>query len=150
MRFVIQRVNHAEVTINGKKGGKIDRGLMILAGIGREDTEADLQWMIRKALNMRIFEDEKGLMNLSVLDTQGEIMIVSQFTLYASTKKGNRPGFSPAAAPEQAIPLYEKLISEAENLLGRKIVTGEFGADMKINLENNGPVTIILDSKNQE
>ncbi len=150
MRFVIQRVNYAEVTINGVKGGKIGRGLMILAGIGRDDTEEDLQWMIRKALNMRIFEDNKGLMNLSVLDTAGEIMIVSQFTLYASIKKGNRPGFSPAAAPEQAVPLYEKLVSETEKLLGKKIATGEFGADMQIELENNGPVTIILDSKNPE
>ncbi len=150
MRFVIQRVNHAEVTINSVRGGKIGKGLMILAGIGRDDTEADLQWMIRKALNLRIFEDDKGLMNLSVLDTEGEIMIVSQFTLYATTKKGNRPGFSPAAAPEQAVPLYEKLVSEAEKLLGRTIVTGEFGADMQIDLENNGPVTIILDSKNPE
>jgi len=123
---------------------------MVLAGIGREDSEKDVDQMARKLINLRIFEDDEGKMNLSVKDIEGDIMIVSQFTLYASTKKGNRPGFGLSAPPEQAIPLYEKLLRRVEQLDGKKPASGEFGADMKIDMINNGPVTIILDSKNQE
>ena len=123
---------------------------MVLAGIGCDDDEMDIEWITKKLVNLRIFEDEDGKMNRSVLDIGGEIMLVSQFTLFASTKKGNRPGFSQAAPPAVAIPLYEKIIGSVERLSGKKPVCGEFGADMKVSLINNGPVTIIIDSKNQQ
>lgn len=150
MKFVIQRVTRASVTINREETRSIGEGLMVLAGVGREDSESDIEWMAKKLVNLRIFQDEEGKMNLSVQDIGGDIMIVSQFTLYASTKKGNRPGFGLSAPPEIAIPLYEKLLTRVEHLTGKKPAAGEFGADMKIDLINNGPVTIILDSKNQE
>ena len=150
MRFVIQRVLRASVTVNGKDERKIDEGLMVLAGIGRDDGNDDIEWMSRKLVNLRIFEDPQGKMNLSVGDIGGDIMIVSQFTLFASTRKGNRPGFSLSAPPEQAVPLYENLLDRIESLTGKRPACGEFGADMKIDLVNNGPVTIILDSKAQE
>ncbi|MBI9108297.1 MAG: D-tyrosyl-tRNA(Tyr) deacylase [Spirochaetales bacterium] len=150
MKFVIQRVLRAAVTIDENETREISEGLMVLAGIGREDTAADVEWMARKLINLRIFEDDEGKMNLSVKDIDGEIMIVSQFTLYATTKKGNRPGFTLSAPPEQAVPLYEKLLREVGTLSGREPAAGKFGASMRIDLVNNGPVTIILDSKNQE
>ena len=150
MRFVIQRVKRAEVTVNGIDKRKIGQGLMVLAGIARDDTETDIDWLVRKLVNLRIFEDEAGKMNLSVTDIKGEIMLVSQFTLFATTRKGNRPGFSASAPPETAIPLYEMLLKKIENFTGTKPASGEFGADMDIDMVNHGPVTIIIDSKNQE
>jgi D-tyrosyl-tRNA(Tyr) deacylase len=150
MRFVIQRVLNASVTINDKETRSIEEGLLVLAGVGLDDSEKDIEWMARKLINLRIFEDENGKMNLSIQDIGGEVMIISQFTLYASTKKGNRPGFGLSAPPEKAIPLYEGLLQKVEELTGKKPAAGEFGADMKIDLVNNGPVTIILDSKNRE
>lgn len=150
MRFVIQRVTKAAVTVNGNSRRSIGAGLMVLAGIGRDDTEADLQWLSKKLINLRIFEDDAGKMNLSVQDIDGEIMIVSQFTLFATTKKGNRPGFNASAPPDEAIPLYNSLIDHIEHLTGKRPATGEFGADMDIDMINHGPVTIIIDSKNQE
>ncbi len=149
MRLVIQRVKEADVTVNGSDRRSIGRGLMVLAGIGRGDTIEDTEWISRKLINLRIFEDEHGKMNLSVSDIEGSIMIVSQFTLFADTKKGNRPGFSASAPPEEAIPLYNKLIDHVEKLTGKRPVTGEFGADMDIKLVNQGPVTIIMDSRNR-
>ena len=150
MRFVIQRVNKASVTVNGTNTRSIGTGLMVLAGIGHDDSEADIEWISRKLVNLRIFEDNEGKMNLSVTDIGGQIMIVSQFTLYASTKKGNRPGFGNSAPPETAILLYDKLVGHLEKLTGERPVTGEFGASMDIDMVNHGPVTIIIDSKNQE
>ncbi|HAK46094.1 MAG TPA: D-tyrosyl-tRNA(Tyr) deacylase [Spirochaeta sp.] len=150
MRFVIQRVTRASVTVNGDSRRSIGRGLMVLAGIGRDDTEADIEWFSKKLINLRIFEDDEGKMNLSVQDIGGELMIVSQFTLFATTKKGNRPGFNASAPPERAIPLYNSLIDKLEQLSGKRPATGEFGADMDIDMINHGPVTIMIDSKNQE
>ncbi len=150
MRFVIQRVKKASVTINEQQSRSIGRGLMVLAGIGRDDSDDDIDWLSKKLVNLRIFEDDEGKMNLSVLDIGGEIMIVSQFTLYATTKKGNRPGFNASAPPETAIPLYEKLIARVGQVSGKPPVPGEFGADMDIDMINHGPVTIIIDSKAQE
>ncbi len=150
MRFVIQRVKSATVTVNGTDKRSIGRGLMVLAGIGRNDSEEDLKWISKKLVNLRIFEDAAGKMNLSVQDIAGDIMIVSQFTLYATTRKGNRPGFSASAPPEEAVPLYEKLISHLAEITGKAPVSGEFGADMEIDMINQGPVTIIIDSTSRE
>ncbi len=150
MRVTIQRVASASVTINGKIKSSIEKGVLVFAGFEETDTEDDLIWMSGKITNLRIFQDEKELMNLSIKDTMGEILLVSQFTLHAQTKKGNRPSFIRAAKPNVAIPLYEKFIRQLAFDLGKSIATGEFGADMKIALLNDGPVTINIDSKNKE
>ncbi len=149
MRVVIQRVTEAEVSINEEISGKINNGLLILVGIGQDDHMEDIQWLTQKITNLRIFSDNEGKMNLSILDIKGEILLVSQFTLYASTKKGNRPSFIQSAPPIFAIPLYEQFIQSLEET-GIAIQTGQFGADMKVSLTNDGPVTIIIDSKNKE
>jgi D-tyrosyl-tRNA(Tyr) deacylase len=150
MRAVIQRVSHASCTVNGKITGQIKQGFMVLLGIEDSDTDEDLTWLAQKIANMRIFSDENGLMNKSLEDIDGNILLISQFTLFAATKKGNRPGFTRSAKPDFAIPLYEKMIKELNNLTGKKIECGIFGADMKINLLNDGPVTIIIDTKAKE
>lgn len=149
MRVVIQRVQHASVTIDGTVKSAIQQGLMILVGICDEDDASDIEYLTKKIVNMRIFNDDDGVMNRSVLDVQGDILLVSQFTLMASTRKGNRPSYIKAARPEISVPLYESLIASLEGALGRKIGTGEFGADMKVDLLNDGPVTIIVDSKDK-
>lgn len=150
MRVVIQRVSKASVTINNSIKSAIGKGLLILVGIEETDTPEDAEWLCKKTVNMRIFDDENGVMNKSVLDIGGEIIVVSQFTLMASTKKGNRPSYIRAAKHEISIPLYNKFCEIMENELGKPIGTGEFGADMKVELLNDGPVTIIMDSKNKE
>ena len=150
MKIVIQRVTQASVTIDGKVKSEIGLGLLVLAGFEEADTAEDIVWTSNKLVNLRIFADEGGHMNLAVKDVQGDIIIVSQFTLHASTKKGNRPSFIRAAKPDVAIPLYESFIKQVEVDLGKPVCTGEFGADMKVQLLNNGPVTIIIDSKNRE
>jgi D-aminoacyl-tRNA deacylase len=150
MRVVIQRVSHASVTIDGEVTGKIENGLLVLAGIEDADNNEDISWLASKIINMRIFNDENGVMNKSVIDVDGHVLLISQFTLHASTKKGNRPSYIKASKPAIAIPLYEKMIAELERLLSKKIQTGVFGADMKVQLLNDGPVTIIMDSKNRE
>lgn len=150
MRTVIQRVSSASVTVNDARIAEIQNGLLVLIGIVNEDTEEDIDWLIGKILNLRIFGDENGIMNLSVKDIHGDIIVVSQFTLQASTKKGNRPSYIQAAKPDIAIPLYEMFIHKMEREFGKKIGTGQFGADMKVLLLNDGPVTIIIDSKNKE
>ena len=149
MRVVIQRVSQASVSINDAIEGKINTGFMILLGIGHEDTNEDIEWLTQKITNLRVFSDEEGKMNLSILDIKGEILLISQFTLFASTKKGNRPSFIQSAKPEIAIPLYEKFIESIKDF-GIKVSTGIFGADMKVSLTNDGPVTILIDSKNKE
>jgi D-tyrosyl-tRNA(Tyr) deacylase len=149
MKAVIQRVSHSSVTINNKIVAEINDGLLVLLGIVEEDNEEDIDWLTSKIINLRIFGDENQVMNLSLKDTNGDMIIVSQFTLHASTKKGNRPSYIKAAKPEIAIPLYEKFISKMENELGKKVQTGQFGADMKVSLLNDGPVTIIIDTKNR-
>lgn len=149
MRVVIQRVSEAQVISDGLLTGKIQIGLVVLLGIHAEDTEKDIQWLVSKLTQMRIFSDEAGKMNLSVKDIQGEILLISQFTLYAQTKKGNRPSFIQAAHPTIAIPLYEKFI-ESIRQMGIPIQTGVFGADMKLSLTNDGPVTITIDSRDPE
>ena len=150
MRALIQRVSEASVTIEGIVKSNIGKGMLILLGIEHEDNSSDIEWLCKKISNMRIFPDENGVMNLSVQEVLEEIIVVSQFTLHASTKKGNRPSYIKAARPEVAIPLYEKFIAILELESGRKVQTGEFGADMKVALINDGPVTIWLDSKNKE
>ena len=150
MRAVIQRVSKASVTINGVKNAEIGNGLLILLGIVEEDTSEDIAWLCKKIVNMRIFNDSNGVMNDSLLDVNGDGIVVSQFTLHASTKKGNRPSYIKAAKPDVAIPLYEEFVSRFEQELGKTVGTGEFGADMKVELLNDGPVTIILDSKNRD
>ena len=150
MRLVIQRVSHASVTINGVCKSAIKEGFMILVGIEEADTKEDVDWLCKKVIGLRVFDDENGVMNKSVMDIHGEILIVSQFTLMASTKKGNRPSYIRAAGHETAIPLYEYFCSEVSKALGKEVGTGEFGADMKVELLNNGPVTILIDSKNKE
>jgi len=150
MKVVIQRVSKASVTIDGNKVASIGNGLLILLGIVEEDTQEDIKWLSGKIINLRIFEDENAVMNRSLLDVNGEIIAVSQFTLHASTKKGNRPSYIRAAKPETAIPLYETFIKQLESDLGKKVQTGQFGADMKVELINDGPVTILIDSKNRE
>lgn len=150
MRAVIQRVNKAFVEIDQKIISKINYGLVIFLGIHAEDEIKDLEWLVKKIEGLRIFSDQNGKMNLSINEIDGEIMVISQFTLFASTKKGNRPSFLWAAKPEKAIPLYEQFIIKMESKTHKKIATGVFGADMKIMLENDGPVTIIIDSQNLE
>lgn len=150
MRSVIQRVTHASISIEGSGRSTIGRGLLVLIGIEDGDGPEDMEWLSRKMINLRIFDDEAGVMNLSLADTGGELMLVSQFTLFASTKKGNRPSYIRASKPEIAIPLYEGMVQQLEKDLGRKIQTGIFAADMKIELLNDGPVTILMDSKNKE
>lgn len=150
MRVVIQRVSQASVTIDGIVKSEIGPGMMILAGFEEADDEKDLEWATKKILNLRIFDDENGVMNKSVTDTGGEILIVSQFTLHAMTAKGNRPSYIRAARPETAIPLYERFIALTQDGLGKPVGTGEFGADMKVALINDGPVTILIDTKNKE
>lgn len=149
MRLVIQRVKEANVTIDYKIKSSISIGLLVLLGITNEDTEVDIKWLVQKLINLRIFNDEAGKMNLSLKDINGELLIISQFTLYASTKKGNRPSYLEAAKPEIAIPLYELFISTLKASYNSEIKTGTFGADMKVSLINDGPVTIIIDSKNK-
>lgn len=151
MRLVIQRVDHARLDINEVKYSEIGKGLLILLGIEEEDNRDDIDWTVRKVINMRIFPDDEGKMNMSLLDTEGDIMVVSQFTLHASTKKGNRPSFIKAASPDHAVPLYEGFISKCQSEIGpSRVATGQFGAHMNITLKNNGPVTIFMDSKNKE
>ena len=150
MRVVIQRVAKAGVTINGKTNGAIGKGLLIFLGIEDADTDEDIRWMSNKIINLRIFNDDSGVMNRSVLETGGEILLISQFTLHASTKKGNRPSYIKASKPDVAIPLYEKMIEQLTQDLGKEIAKGIFGADMQVELLNDGPVTIIIDSKNKE
>jgi D-tyrosyl-tRNA(Tyr) deacylase len=150
MRAVIQRVSNAKVCIHEQVHGEIAKGFMILLGIEDSDSDEDISWLSSKIIQMRIFNDEQGLMNLALKDVDGDILLVSQFTLHASTKKGNRPSFIQAARPDVAIPLYEKMIQSLENGLGKKIATGQFGADMQIELINDGPVTICIDSKNKQ
>lgn len=150
MRLVIQRVKKASVTIDDNLVSQIEQGLLVLIGIEENDAIEDIDWLVSKLINLRIFSDEQGLMNLSVKDIEGEILLVSQFTLFASTKKGNRPSFIRSAKPEIAIPLYEIFIKKAQELISSQIKTGIFGADMQIELINDGPVTIVIDSKSRE
>lgn len=148
MRVVIQRVTEASVTINQKVKASIGKGFMILVGIGEDDNQTDIDYLVKKIVNLRVFDDSEGVMNLSIQDIDGEILLISQFTLMAMTKKGNRPSYIKAARPEISIPLYNQLIESIEAATGKKIGTGEFGADMKVALINDGPVTICIDSKN--
>jgi len=150
MKAVIQRVSQASVTINDKKVASINSGLLVLLGIVNADTAEDVTWLSNKIVNMRIFPDAEGVMNNSILDNQGDVIVVSQFTLHANTKKGNRPSYIKAAKPEVAIPLYQDFIKQIEADLGKHIQTGEFGADMQVALINDGPVTIIMDTKNKD
>ena len=150
MRVVIQRVSEASVTVDGQVVGAIQEGLMVLLGIHNEDTEEDIQWTANKLVQLRIFDDADGVMNLSIQEIGGSILLISQFTLYAATKKGNRPSYITAAKPEIAVPIYEQMILQLSKDLGKPIATGQFGADMKVSILNNGPVTIIIDSKNKE
>ena len=149
MKLVIQRVTHASVVVEEQTVGAIDKGLLVLVGIENEDNQEDINWLSNKLVNMRIFNDAQNVMNLSVKDVEGNILIISQFTLHASTQKGNRPSYIQAAKPDVAIPLYEKFIQKVEEDLGKTVQTGIFGADMKVSLLNDGPVTIIIDSKNR-
>lgn len=150
MRVVIQRVIHASVTVNRQVTGKIGNGLLVLAGFEEQDTDEDLDWVAGKITKLRIFNDSEGKMNHSLQDVEGELLVVSQFTLHASTKKGNRPSYIKAAKPDVAIPLYENFTKLLQEQIGQKVQTGIFGAEMKVELLNDGPVTIIIDSKNKE
>ena len=150
MRVVLQRVSHASVTVSGEYTAKIGRGLLILLGIEDADNSEDICWISRKVVNLRIFNDDKGIMNRSVLEVDGEILVVSQFTLHASTKKGNRPSYIRASRPEVAMPLYEAFLEQMAKDLGKPVAAGIFGADMKVELLNDGPVTIFIDSKNKD
>ena len=150
MRLVLQRVTEASVKVDGEIVGAIQNGLMILVGIEDADNQEDVEWLAGKASNLRIFDDADGVMNLSVKEVQGDILLISQFTLHASTKKGNRPSYINASKPPIAIPLYEAMIQQLEKEMGKPIQTGRFGADMKVSLLNNGPVTIVMDSKNKD
>jgi len=150
MRIVIQRVSQASVTIDGQVKGAIGHGLLVLVGIETVDTTEDIEWLCGKIVRLRIFNDEQGVMNRSVQEVGGQILVISQFTLHASTKKGNRPSYCRAARPEIAIPLYEQFVARLSTELGRPVATGEFGADMKVSLINDGPVTIIMDSRARE
>lgn len=149
MRTVIQRVTHASVSIDSKVKSEINKGLLILVGIEESDTFEDINWLSNKITQLRIFDDDEGIMNLSVKDIDGEILAISQFTLHAKTKKGNRPSYQQAAKPEISIPLYENFVEQLSKDLGKEVLTGEFGAQMKVALENDGPVTIIIDTKNK-
>lgn len=150
MRVVIQRVSKSSVEISGKIHSSIQKGLVVLVGIVESDTKEDIEWLTRKILNLRVFSDEKGIMNNSLLDNDGELLVISQFTLHASTKKGNRPSYIAAAKPEIAIPIYEQFVSSLQQSMQKNVKTGVFGADMKISLINDGPVTIVIDSKQKE
>lgn len=150
MRLVVQRVSEASVTIEGNVHGSIGTGLLVLLGIGHEDNQEDVSWLVQKLISMRIFPDSEGKMNCSLADVGGGLLIISQFTLHASTRKGNRPSFIQAARPEQAIPLYERFIAECRTAGVAQVETGIFGADMKVALVNDGPVTIVIDSKQRE
>ena len=150
MRILIQRVKKASVTVDNKLISLIDKGLLVFVGIGEDDNDEDIQWLAKKIANIRLFDDENGVMNRSVTDIDGEILSVSQFTLMASTKKGNRPSYIKAAKPEISVPLYEKFCTEVEIAINKPIKRGVFGADMKVDLLNDGPVTIFIDSKNRE
>ncbi|HLV70006.1 MAG TPA: D-aminoacyl-tRNA deacylase [Xanthomarina sp.] len=150
MKAVIQRVSKASVTINAKQVANINKGLLVLLGIIEDDTQEDISWLSNKIANLRIFNDQNGVMNQSLQEVDGEVMVVSQFTLHASTKKGNRPSYIKAAKPDIAIPIYENFVKQLEADLGKSVQTGEFGADMKVELLNDGPVTIIIDTKNKE
>lgn len=150
MKTVTQRVQYATVTIDGQQTSQIGYGLLVLVGIEDKDTEEDIEWLAKKIANLRIFDDENGVMNRSVIEASGEIMVVSQFTLQASTKKGNRPSYIRASKPDIAIPMYEAFCAEMGIQLGKPVATGTFGADMKIELLNDGPVTILIDSQNKE
>jgi len=149
MIAVVQRVSAASVTIENKIKSSIASGLMVLLGIEDADNQEDIEWLASKIVNLRIFNDEQGVMNVSVKDSNGDVLVVSQFTLHASTKKGNRPSYIKAAKPEIAIPLYESFVKVVQTTLGKEVRTGEFGADMKVSLVNDGPVTIIIDTKNK-
>ena len=150
MRLVIQRVSEASVKIEGKIKSEIEKGLLILVGVAEDDSSEDIDWLVKKVINLRIFDDENGVMNKSVTDVNGDIIVVSQFTLMASCKKGNRPSYIKAARHEISIPLYEEFCSKMSGALGKEVGTGTFGADMKVALINDGPVTICLDTKNKE
>ena len=150
MRAVIQRVSHASVTIEGQKKSQIGAGFLILLGIEQTDTQEDIAWLVRKIIGLRVFDDENGVMNKDILETGGDIIVVSQFTLMASYKKGNRPSWIRAAGHEVAIPLYNSFVEQLTEALGKPVGTGEFGADMKVELLNDGPVTICMDTKNKE
>tara|TARA_R100000935_G_scaffold19234_1_gene36907 strand:+ start:1508 stop:1960 length:453 start_codon:yes stop_codon:yes gene_type:complete len=150
MRVVLQRVLEASVTINGTVNGTIGNGLVVLVGIENDDSKEDISWLVNKILKMRIFNDENEVMNCSLQDVSGQVLVISQFTLHASTKKGNRPSYIQAAKPEIAIPLYNGFLKEIEERFGKNVEKGIFGADMKVSLTNDGPVTIIIDSKNRE
>jgi D-tyrosyl-tRNA(Tyr) deacylase len=150
MRVVIQRVLQASVEVDGENVGSINRGILVLVGIEDADTAEDIQWISQKLVQLRIFNDDEGVMNLSLKYIGGDLLLVSQFTLHASTKKGNRPSYIKAARPEKAIPIYEQLKQQLEMDLGKQIATGVFGADMKVSLTNDGPVTIVIDTKNKE
>ena len=150
MRVVIQKVTQASVSIENQIVASIDKGLLVLVGIEDGDTNEDITWLSSKIVNLRVFDDDNGVMNLSVKEVEGEVLIVSQFTLHASTKKGNRPSYIKAARPEVAIPIYEAFIKQVETLLGKRVPTGQFGAMMQVSLCNDGPVTILIDTKNKE
>ena len=150
MRVVIQKVTEASVSIENQIVASIDKGLLVLVGIEDGDTNEDIAWLSSKIVNLRVFDDDNGVMNLSVKEMEGEVLIVSQFTLHASTKKGNRPSYIKAARPEVAIPIYEAFIKQVETLLGKRVPTGQFGAMMQVSLCNDGPVTILIDTKNKE
>ena len=150
MRIVIQRVSEASVSIKGTMKSAIQQGFLILLGIGEDDTEDDIEWLVKKVVNLRVFDDEQGVMNKSILDINGEILVVSQFTLMASYKKGNRPSYIHAAGHEISIPLYQLFCKRLSTQLGKEVGTGEFGADMQVKLVNDGPVTICMDTKNKE
>lgn len=150
MRAVIQRVKEASVEVDEKIIGQINNGLLVLIGFEPEENQEDFDWIIKKITQLRIFDDENGVMNKSVVDTEGDLLIVSQFTLHANCKKGNRPSYIRAAKPDLAVPYYEKFIAETEKLINKKVQKGKFGSDMKVKLLNDGPVTIILDSKNRD
>lgn len=150
MRALIQRVKHADVVIDGRVNGEIGPGLLVLLGVHITDSQEDIDWLVKKISQLRVFDDENGVMNRSVMDVDGEVLVVSQFTLYASTKKGNRPSYINAAPPEAAVPLYEAFVESMSTAIKKRVPTGVFGADMKVSLLNDGPVTIMIDTKNKE
>lgn len=150
MRVVIQRCKYAKVHIEDKKMASIKNGMIILLAVEDTDTQEDIDWLVKKIIALRIFDDDKGVMNLDILQTKGEIMVVSQFTLFASTKKGNRPSYLRSSKPEFSLPMYKKFVLSLQNVFGKKVETGQFGADMKVELCNDGPVTIIMDTKLKE
>lgn len=150
MRVVVQRVKNASVYVEGKQISSIEKGFLILVGIEDVDTKEDVEWLTQKIVNLRVFDDENGIMNKSVVDVDGEILVVSQFTLFASTKKGNRPSYIRASKPDFAVPMYQQFCEKLTQLFGKEIKTGIFGADMQVSLLNDGPVTIIIDTKNKE